>query len=310
MPLMSHANEKIAAANLSVWLNSLLVVMKFTAGTLMGSVSVISEALHSGIDLFAALIARFSVRRSAEPADRHHQYGHGKFENMSGLLEGSLIFVAAAVIVFEASRRLLSEVEVDLVAAGMVVMAISAVVNTLVSRRLFRVARETDSLALEADAYHLRTDVWTSTGVFVALGLIQVTGWHVIDPVIAIGVAVFILRAAYGVTRRSADGLLDRTLPDEELRMLKIVLSRHDAHFVDWHRLRARKAGSERHIDLHVTVPSAMSVNRSHELVESLESEIREVLPLSIIIVHVEPCSEDCESCRIAQADAEFRKCR
>ena len=308
--MMNPSDEKIAVASLSVWSNSLLVGMKLIAGILMGSVSVISEALHSGIDLVAALIARFSVRRSAEPADRLHQYGHGKFENMSGLVEGSLIFVAAAVIVFEASRRLTSEVEVDLVPAGMAVMAVSAIVNTVVSRKLFQVARRTDSLALEADAYHLRTDVWTSVGVFAALGLIQITGWHIVDPIIAIVVAAFIVRAAYGVTRRSADGLLDRTLPDEELKMLEVVLSRYEVHFVDWHRLRARKAGSERHIDLHVTVPSAMSVNRSHGLVETLEREIRDVLPMSIIVVHVEPCSEDCESCRIARDDGEMKRCR
>ena len=208
MLLMKSPDEKVSAANLSVWSNSLLVAMKLSAGLFMGSVSVISEALHSGIDLVAALIARFSVRRSSEPADRVHQFGHGKFENMSGLLEGSLIFVAAAVIVFEASRRLMSEVEVEFVTAGMAVMAVSAVVNTLVSRRLFRVARKTDSLALEADAYHLRTDVWTSAGVFVALGLIQITDWHAIDPVIAIVVNLSATRVRQRLqeVRRARDG--------------------------------------------------------------------------------------------------------
>ena len=275
----------------------------------MGSVSVLSEALHSGIDLVAALIARYSVRRSAEPADRRHQFGHGKFENLSGLVEGALIFVAAAVIIIEASRRLAMTVEVDFVPAGMAVMGISAVVNTLVSKRLFEVARRTDSLALEADAYHLRTDVWTSVGVFTALALIQLTGWHYFDPVIAIFVAAFIVRTAYGITKKSAEGLLDTTLPDKELEVLKDVLLRHETHFVDWHRLRARKAGSERQIDLHITVPSAMSVNESHGMVESMEIEIRERLPGSVIVVHVEPCSEDCESCKIDRSREAFKRC-
>ena len=306
---MDALDEKVSTARLSVWSNSVLVFMKVVVGVLMGSVSVLSEALHSGIDLVAALIARYSVRRSAEPADRRHQFGHGKFENLSGLVEGALIFVAAAVIIIEASRRLAMTVEVDFVPAGMAVMGISAVVNTLVSKRLFEVARRTDSLALEADAYHLRTDVWTSVGVFTALALIQLTGWHYFDPVIAIFVAAFIVRTAYGITKKSAEGLLDTTLPDKELEVLKDVLLRHETHFVDWHRLRARKAGSERQIDLHITVPSAMSVNESHGMVESMEIEIRERLPGSVIVVHVEPCSEDCESCKIDRSRKAFKRC-
>ncbi|UCE45954.1 MAG: cation transporter [Methanobacteriota archaeon] len=307
---MGTADEKKAAAALSVWSNSLLVAMKVIVGVLMGSVSVLSEALHSGIDLVAAAIARYSVGRSAEPADGEHQYGHGKFENLSGLFEGALIFVAAAVIVVEASRRLLSSAEIEFVPIGMAVMAASAIVNTLVSRRLFAVARRTESLALEADAYHLRTDVWTSVGVFAALGIIMLTGWHYVDPVIAIVVAAIIARAAYGVTRRSADGLLDRTLPEQEMRILMTVIARHETHFVDWHRLRARKAGSERQIDLHVTVPRTMSVNESHELVEILESEIRHEIHQCTIVVHVEPCGENCESCRLARSDTDSGKCQ
>lgn len=306
---MNAADEKIAVARLSVRSNSLLVALKVTVGVLMGSVSVLSEALHSGIDLLAALIARYSVKRSAEPADDEHQYGHGKFENISAFVEGALIFVAAAVIVFEASRRLLTTVEVEFVPAGMAVMAVSAIVNTIVSRRLFDVARRTDSLAIEADAYHLRTDVWTSVGVFVALGFIHVTGWHYVDPVVAIVVAAIIARAAFGITRRSADELLDKTLPEREMGIVVAAISRHNAHFVDWHQLRARKAGSDRQLDLHVTVPSAMSVKDSHALVETLEREIRQGLPRCTIVVHVEPCGEDCEACRLTKSDTVFRKC-
>ena len=304
---MDAAAEKVAVARLSVMSNTFLVALKIVAGLLMGSVGVLSEAIHSGIDLVAAVIARYSVGRSAKPADADHLYGHGKFENLSGLIEGSLIFVAAGAIVFEAARRIVWMDEVELVAAGMVVMLVSAVVNIAVSRRLFEVARKTDSLALEADAYHLKTDVWTSIGVFAALGVIMVTGWHFVDPLIAMFVAALIIRAAYGITKRSADGLLDKSLPEDEMREVETVLARHASDFLDYHRLRSRKIGAEREIDLHVTVPSTMSVSDSHDLVEKLEAEIRQALPRSTIVVHVEPCHGECESCRMARKQRVFR---
>ncbi len=305
---MEAAEKKIAVARLSVWSNSFLVALKLVAGLLMGSVGVLSEAIHSGMDLVAALVARYSVKRSAEPADQDHAYGHGKFECLSGFFEGVLIFIAAAIIVYEAARRLFGESEVEYLGAGMAVMAVSAVVNVYVSRKLLRVAKETDSLALEADAYHLMTDVWTSAGVLVALGVILVTGWQFVDPVIAIVVAALIFRAAYDITKRSCDGLLDKSLPEHEMRTLEVVMSRHSSHFIDYHRLRTRKMGAERQVDLHVTVPSEMSVSESHSLVEQLEREVREALPGSTVVVHVEPCGRECESCKMAERERVFRR--
>ena len=304
---MEAAEKKIAVAGLSVWSNSFLVALKLVVGLMMGSVSVLSEAIHSGIDLVAALVARYSVKRSAEPADMDHTYGHGKYENLSGFFEGALIFLAAAIIVYEAGKRLFDVTEVEMLHAGMLVMAISAGVNIVVSRKLFRVAKETESLALEADAYHLMTDVWTSAGVFVALGVILVTGWQLVDPVVAMIVAVLIFRAAFDITKRSCDGLLDRSLPEHEMRVLEAVVRRHEVHFVDYHRLRTRKVGAERQVDLHVTVPRGMTVIDSHSLIERLESEIREALPGSTIVVHVEPCEKDCESCKLSEREQVFR---
>ena len=303
---MEAAEKKIAVAGLSVWSNSFLVALKLVVGLMMGSVSVLSEAIHSGIDLVAALVARYSVKRSAEPADKDHTYGHGKYENLSGFIEGTLIFLAAAVIVYEASKRLFEATEVEMVGVGMLVMAISAGVNIVVSRKLFKVAKETESLALEADAYHLMTDVWTSAGVFVALGVILVTGWHIVDPVVAMFVAALIFRAAFGITKRSCDGLLDRSLPEHELEVLEAVVKRNEVHFVDYHRLRTRKVGAERQVDLHVTVPRDMTVIDSHSLVEKLEGEIREALPRCTVVVHVEPCEKDCESCRMSEGGQIF----
>jgi cation diffusion facilitator family transporter len=303
---MEAAEEKIAVARLSVISNSFLVALKLVIGLLMGSVSVLSEAIHSAMDLVAAFVARYSVKRSAEPADKDHTYGHGKFENLSGLFEGALIFVAAAIIVYEASERLFDAADVEFLGAGIVVMGISTAVNIVVSRKLFRVAKATDSLALEADAYHLMTDVWTSAGVMVALGVIYVTGWQFVDPLVAIFVAALIFRAAYDITKRSCDGLLDKSLPEEEMAVLETVMKRYAVHFVDYHRLRARKTGAERQVDLHVTVPRNMSVSDSHDLIEKLERELRATLPGCTVVVHVEPCGKECESCKMAAREHVF----
>ena len=304
---MDTAAEKIAAARLSVYSNTSLVILKVVVGVLMGSVSVISEAIHSGIDLVAAIIARYSIKKSAEPADADHRYGHGKYENLSGMIEGSLIFVAAAWIMYEASKRLMDERPVEFVAAGIVVMGVSAVVNYWVSKRLFEVARRTDSLALEADAYHLKTDVWTSLGVFIALGLIFVTGIQILDPFVAIVVAALIVKTAFGITSRSTQGLLDASLPREEIDAIERVMVEHSTDFVDFHRLRARKMGSERQIDLHVTVPRQLTVKEGHDLASHLEDEIKKILPGSVMVIHIEPCKSDCAKCRMADAKSVFR---
>jgi len=294
---MDANQEKVAIARLSVYSNSTLVVLKLSIGALMGSVAVISEAIHSGLDLLAAMIARYSVRRSGEPADSEHHFGHGKFENLSGMIEGALILVAAAWIMYEATKRLIKLNEVEMLEAGMVVMAISAVLNFAVSRKLMKVAKKTDSLALEADAYHLKTDVWTSVGVFVALGLIEITGFRLLDPAIAIVVAFFIVRAALDITRRSTAGLLDRSLPDSEHMKIESILDQHFGEFVNYHDLRTRKAGSDRHIDFHIVVPRGWSIQKAHELAHHLEEDIKEGLPKSVVIVQSEPCDLKCDEC-------------
>jgi len=298
---MGAAEEKLAVARLSVYSNSALVVLKLITGFLMMSVAVISEAIHSGIDLVAALIARYSVKKSSEPADEDHTYGHGKYENLSGAIEGALIFVAAAGIIYEAAKRLLDEeVEVQLPVAGMAIMGISAVLNYYVSLRLMKIAKRTDSLALEADAYHLRTDVWTSVGVFIALALIWVTGVDLIDPMVAIIVAGFIIHAAYDITSRSAEGLLDRSLPEDEMRLIERVINEHRSDILSFHKLRARKMGAERQVDVHMIVPRNLSVKEGHDLVDHLEREIKKELPKCVVVIHMEPCDAECEKCRMA----------
>jgi len=296
---MDRAQEKVAIARLSVNSNAALVALKLVIGVIMGSVAVISEAIHSLIDLVAALMARYSVVKSAEPADKEHRYGHGKYENLSGMIEGSLIFAAAALIVYEATTRFFEHAHVKTLLAGMLVMGVSAVLNFEVARRQSVIAKKTDSLALEADAYHHYTDVWTSAGVFIALALIQVTGIQWFDPAVAMIVAAFIIHAAYDITRRSTEGLLDKSLPETEIRLIERVVKDHGGSVLNFHKLRARKMGSERQIDLHLVVPMNLSVKAGHDLVEELEGEIRKDLPGSIIVVHIEPCDENCERCRM-----------
>lgn len=304
---MDAASEKVQVARLSVYSNTALVVTKLIVGVMMMSVGVISEALHSGIDLVAAVIARFSVKRSAEPADQDHRFGHGKFENLSGMIEGALIFVAAAIIIYEGGKRLFEPTEVEFLAAGVVVMGFSAVLNFFVSRKLMEVAERTDSLALEADALHLRTDVWTSVGVLVALVAIYFTGEKLIDPMVALFVAAFILRAAYDITTRSSHGLLDVALPDAEMKQIEKIMNEHTTKYVNFHRLRARKTGSERQIDLHLTVPSNLSVKESHDLAEHLEQDVKAALPRATMVIHVEPCDKECEKCRLRESAEAFK---
>ena len=299
---MDTAQEKIAVARLSVYSNTTLVVLKLVAGILMVSVAVISEAIHSGIDLIAALIARYSVKKSAEPADREHRYGHGKYENLSGMIEGALIFVAAVWIIYEAVKKFIEPTKPDFLLAGMLIMGFSAILNYFVSRRLMKVAKRTESLALEADAFHLTTDVLTSVGVFVALTLIQFGGPDWLDPAVAIVVAAFIIHAAYDITRRSTEGLLDKSLPETEIRLIERVIRDHE-HILNYHKLRARRMGSERQIDVHMIVSRNLTVKDGHDMVDHLEHEIKKELPRSSIVIHIEPCDENCARCRMAPPD-------
>jgi len=204
---IERANQvKRSTARLSILSNTALVIMKLTVGFAIGSVSIISEAIHSAIDLVAAVIAFISVKKSSEPPDREHTFGHGKFEDFSGLIEAVLIFIAAILIIREAALKLMGEGEelnMGMLIAGIVVMFISATANWYVSGRLMKAAKATESIALEADAWHLRTDVYTSLGIFAGLVLIRLTGWKFLDPLFAIAVAVFIMKAAYDLTRRA-----------------------------------------------------------------------------------------------------------
>jgi len=291
---------KVGAAKISVGSNSFLILIKLFAGIITGSVSLIAEAVHSLMDLAAAGIALVSVRVSDKPSDRQHPYGHGKAENISGVAEAILIFIAAAIIIYEAIRRLIAGRTLELLEIGIAVMAVAIVVNVLVSRYLLRVARDTDSLALEADARHLTTDVMTMGGVLVGLILVRLTGLNWIDPVVAILVALFIMKTAYDLTRKSFGGLIDVRLPKEEEEQIASAIREHTGQLVGFHGLRTRKAGSYRYVDLHLVMPKHASVEKAHRMCDHLERDIKNRLPHTRVTIHVEPCTIDCKQCSVS----------
>ena len=280
--------EKVRAARLSVWSNTTLVTLKLIVGLLSGSVSVVSEALHSMSDLLASFIALYTVKISDQPADECHPFGHGKYESLSGLAEALLILGAAIYIVVESVSKLRSGEHPEFVGLGMGVMALSVVVNWLVAGHLFRVAKKTESLALEADAEHLRTDVWTSIGVVLGLGLVALTGNPMFDPLVAMGVALLMGYTSLRLIKDAAGPLLDRQLPEEELEAVRKVF-REDPRVLGFHKLRTRKAGAHRHVDAHVQLEDGLSFTQAHDLTEELEDKIRGVLSNAQITLHHEP---------------------
>jgi cation diffusion facilitator family transporter len=292
---------KATAAGISIISNLSLVILKLIVGFITSSVSVLSEAAHSGIDLVASGIAYFSVKRADLPADQRHAYGHGKFENLSGAVEALLIFVAALFIIHEAVGKLHSKEPIQSLGLGIWVMALSAVTNLVISLYLLRVAKATDSMALEADAHHLLTDVYTSAGVMLGLLLIRQTGIVLLDPLFALGVALLITKTAYSLTRKSLGPLMDAKLPDEEEELIASIIHDHSSQFVEFHNLRTRKAGSQRHIDLHLVVKGDAHVEEAHRTCDHLEAEIRAALPQSMITIHIEPDS-------VSRMEAQERK--
>ena len=299
---MDIQQRKSTAALISVASNSTLVVLKLVAGMAMGSVSVISEAIHSGVDLVAAIIALVAVRTSGKPSDDEHPYGHGKVENISGTIEALLIFVAGLWIIYESVQKLMHPHEIEALGWGVAVMFASAVANWLVSRVLFRVGNATQSLALLADGWHLRTDVYTSAGVMAGLVVIQLAGWLWpgagllwLDPVVAIAVACLIIHTAYGLTKQSARDLLDARLPREEEAWVRTNVLKFIPSVRGFHKLRTRKAGAIRFFEFHLFVDRDMSVEESHRISHLISNEIKAHWADANVTIHMEPCRGRCE---------------
>jgi cation diffusion facilitator family transporter len=279
-------NKKQSTARLSIASNCCLIVMKVIVGLISGSISIISEAVHSSVDLVAAVIAYFSVRVSDTPPDKVHPYGHGKYENISGVIEAILIFIAAALIIHGAIKKLFHPEPIESLGWGSLIMLISAAVNAFVSRWLYKVSKETDSVALEADALHLKTDVYTSLGVAVGLLVIWVTNIQLLDPIIAMLVALLIIRESYLLLKRAYLPLLDTALVDEEIEEIRSIIVFSN---VKYHDLKTRKAGSQRFVELHLDLPADTKLGEVHNLCDKIENDQKTRFPSVTVMIHAEP---------------------
>ncbi len=286
---MGSWDRKTRIALLSVVSNSTLIILKVVAGILSGSVSIISEAIHSSMDLVASIIAFFSVRQSSKPADKDHPYGHGKIENISAIAEGLLIFVAAALIIKEAIEKIYHPTEIEQAVLGIAVMVVASVVNVLVSRKLYQVAKEEDSMALEADALHLKTDVYTSLGVAAGLLLIKLTGNFILDPIVAILVALLIIKESWELCANAVNFLLDTRLTDVEEAKIVSIINNYSDQFEDYHKLKTRKSGNMKHIDFHLTVDPDITVHEIHQLIGDLKKDMWNEFKYTRVSVHVDP---------------------
>jgi len=291
---MVKADRKVKIAALSILSNTTLIIFKVIAGLLSGSVSIISEAIHSGMDLVASMIAFFSVRESSKPADKAHPYGHGKIENISGIAEGLLIFVAAAMIIYKAINKIFEPVGIEEAGIAIAVMFISSFVNYLVSRKLYKVSQEEDSMALEADALHLKTDVYTSLGVGVGIILMKATGLFVLDPIVAILVALLIIKEAWELSKNAFDYLLDSKLSDKEEAEIENIIRNHKDQFIDYHKLKTRKSGNMKHIDFHITVDPQLTVVQAHDIIGDLKKDMCNELKNTRVNIHIDPYKEKC----------------
>jgi len=268
------------------------ITLKTVAWLLTGSVGLLSDAAESVVNLVAAVFALGALRVASRPPDRDHAYGHAKAEYFSAGVEGALIFVAAAIIVGSAVNRLINPQAITDVGVGLAISAAASVINLAVGQRLSRVGRAQRSITLEADGRHLITDVWTSVGVILGVAAVALTGWERLDPIIALAVAANILLTGARLVRRSASGLMDRSLSHEELAQIRQVLEPFEVGGRRFHALRTRQAGRQAFISVHVLVPGAWTVQRGHDEAERIEAALRERLPYATVFTHLEPIED------------------
>jgi len=282
--------SKINAAKISVFSNTFLVISKIAIAVSIGSVSILSEGIHSSMDLFASLLAYYAVKMAAKPADDKHNYGHGKFENVSGTIEALLIFIAAVFIITESVTKFFNPHTVTHIELGIAIMAISSIINFFISNHLLKVSKETDSIALYADAMHLRSDIYTSLGVMFGLIAVYFTGIQLLDPLVAIGVAFILIHTSWGMIKDAFSPLVDSSLPKEDEDKIIAHIEFHSDKYIEYKQLRTRKSGSRQHIDFYLTFCHSMSIADAHSFTDIIEDEIRLSFPNADILIHLEPC--------------------
>lgn len=302
---MEMFSSKSGAAKLLLITVITLFGLKVAVGVVTGSISIWAQAVDSSLDIFAVVITFLTVGYSAKPADQEHPFGHGKVEDIAAGIQAVLLFGAASAIIYSAILRIIKGEVIQLTEAGIGVMLVSMIVSILLSRHLFRVARKTGSVALEANANNITGDIYSTAGVLVGLVIVRIGMFFrldldILDPIIALGVSLLILRATYRVGRMAWGGLMDARLPKAEEAEIKACLREHTGQLVGFHELRTRKAGGRRYIDLHLIMPKNASVEEAHRLCDHLEQDLEGKLNNTDVTIHVEPCTIECDQCLAA----------
>lgn len=284
-----------------------LVILKVVVGVVTGSISILAQAVDSFLDLFAIAVTFLAVSMAAKPADKEHPFGHGKVEYVAAITQAILIFIAGAGIIYAAVQRMITGATVELTEAGIVLMSVSIVVSIFLSRFLLKVSRATDSVALQANARNLAADVYSAAAVLAGLIAIRFTGLHILDPIIALPVALLILKVGYDVLKGSFGGLIDVRLPEAEESIIRSSIMERVGELASFHALRSRKAGKQRYVDLHLVVPKDVSVEEAHRVCDQIEQDIENRLSYTSVTIHIEPCDGKCEQCSIPPDRCHYR---
>ena len=274
-----------------------LIIFKAVVSWLTGSISILAQAADSLLDLFAGIITFSAIRIAAKPADAEHQYGHGKVEDIAGVVQGILIFIAGGLVIYSAIGRIIEGSIIELAEAGIAMMVVSIVVSIFLSRHLLSVSRTSSSVALEANARNIASDVYSASAVLVGLAVVRFTGLNMLDPLIAIGVAIYILKVAIDTIRNPISGLLDEKLPPSQQAVIEDSLRKHSREVSGFHALRTRRAGSQSYIDLHLVMARDISLEQAHQICDQIEVEIQNTLRKVSVTIHAEPCDNECEQC-------------
>ena len=294
-------STRSSAAGLALVVIIGLIALKVVVAVITGSISILAQAVDSFLDLFAVVITLFAVSIATKPADEKHPFGHGKVENIAAIVQAMLIFTAGGLIIYSAVHRIIVGATVELTEAGIGVMLVSIIVSVFLSRHLFKVSQTVDSIALQANAHNIAVDVYSAAAVLAGLIAVRFTGLNILDPIIAMAVALLILKAAYDVMRKSFGGLVDIRLPEAEEVEIKSCIMEHYSELVSFHELRTRKAGSWRYIELHLVMPKNASVEEAHRMCDHLEQDIEKRLHHnSSVTIHIEPCSIECDQCHVS----------
>ena len=291
--------SKIGAARLYLVVVIGLIIFKGAVSWLTGSLSVLAQTADSLLDLLSGIVTLIAIRESEKQADEEHPYGHGKVDDIAGVSQGILIAVAGGLIIYSSIQRIISGTAMKLAEAGIAVMLVSIVASIILSRHLTKVARNSNSAAIEASANNISADVYSALAVMIGLTVVRLTGLGIIDPIIAIAVAGYILKIGYDTIRKPFLKLIDTRVSTSEEKIIKECIMRHSQQVVGFHSLRTRQAGDQYYIDLHIVMHNEISLEYSHKVCDQIEDEIRDELPNSNITIHTEPCDNECKQCSV-----------